>query len=105
MYFDVYGSTLSIKMLGYIQVPRSHSPAARETVKEGPSTRNEQPLSIPRRPARIPDGAPSSSSYLAPAVPARAPPPVPQSPLRVNGKIYTCAGKRMSFSKQHFYSS
>ncbi|CCD67842.1 RING-type E3 ubiquitin transferase [Caenorhabditis elegans] len=84
MYFDVYGSTLSIKMLGYIQVPRSHSPAARETVKEGPSTRNEQPLSIPRRPARIPDGAPSSSSYLAPAVPARAPPPVPQSPLRVN---------------------
>uniref|UniRef100_A0A8R1HZT7 RING-type E3 ubiquitin transferase n=1 Tax=Caenorhabditis japonica TaxID=281687 RepID=A0A8R1HZT7_CAEJA len=78
MYFDVYGSTLSIKMLGCLQMSRSHSPAARGRE----NLRNEQPLSIPRRPARIADVSPSQS--LAPALPARNPPPIPLSPLRVN---------------------
>uniref|UniRef100_A0A1I7U091 RING-type E3 ubiquitin transferase n=1 Tax=Caenorhabditis tropicalis TaxID=1561998 RepID=A0A1I7U091_9PELO len=79
MYFDVYGSTISIKLLGIVNIPRSRSPVGRDS-REG-SSRNEQPLSIPKRPARMPDGA--SSSLVAPALPAR-PPPASHSPLRVN---------------------
>lgn len=80
MYFDVYGSTLSIKLMGCIPVSRSHSPM-RNRESSSRSERNEQPLSIPTRPARILD--PSSSSLFAPALPAR-PPPAQHSPLRVN---------------------
>ncbi|CAP34391.1 Protein CBG15934 [Caenorhabditis briggsae] len=79
MYFDVYGSTLSIKLMGCIPVARSHSPMARS--REGTS-RNEQPLSIPTRPARMMDIS-SSSLFAPPALPAR-PPPAQHSPLRVN---------------------
>ncbi|PIC16029.1 hypothetical protein B9Z55_022781 [Caenorhabditis nigoni] len=79
MYFDVYGSTLSIKLMGCIPVARSHSPMTRS--REG-SSRNEQPLSIPTRPARMMDLS-SSSLFAPPALPAR-PPPAQHSPLRVN---------------------
>ncbi|KAF1746957.1 hypothetical protein GCK72_023415 [Caenorhabditis remanei] len=83
MYFDVYGSTIGIRLMGCLPVLRSHSPSARELRESSSrSDRNDQPLSIPKRPARIMD--PSSSSLFAPpALPAR-PPPAPHSPLRVN---------------------
>ncbi|CAB3399389.1 unnamed protein product [Caenorhabditis bovis] len=93
MYFDVYGSTTSIRLLGSEQVAQNGRSIANvpAITSENPGTRS-QPLSIPTRPRRAapPLPAPRNSNSQSPMLrvnmpavdqaPLVPPPPVAQRP-------------------------